>query len=99
MNDAIVRPMITAEQIAARVRELGEQISQDYSDRRLVLVCVLKGSFVFTADLARSISTNLRSRTGAFSTSGFAPERSAKMPTMNGNSSNCPTSGTSNERN
>lgn len=60
MTDATVRPMITAEQIAARVRELGEQISKDYSDRRLVLVCVLKGSFVFTADLARSISTHLR---------------------------------------
>lgn len=60
MTEAIVRPMITAEQIAERVRELGAQISKDYGDRRLVLVCVLKGSFVFTADLARAISAQLR---------------------------------------
>lgn len=60
MNEATVRPMITADQIAQRVRELGEQISKDYGDRRLVLICVLKGSFVFTADLARSITAPLR---------------------------------------
>lgn len=60
MTDAIVRPMITAEQIAERVRALGEEIARDYADRRLVLVCVLKGSFVFTADLARAIGSNLR---------------------------------------
>ena len=42
--------MLSAEQIATRVRELGAQITQDYKDRPLVLVCVLKGSFVFAAD-------------------------------------------------
>jgi hypoxanthine phosphoribosyltransferase len=53
--------MLSAEQIAARVRELGAQIAKDYADRRLVLVSVLSGSFVFTADLARAIDlTNVR---------------------------------------
>ncbi len=52
--------MITAEQIAARVRELGAQITKDYKDRSLVLVGVLKGSFVFAADLARAIDLPLR---------------------------------------
>ena len=52
--------MITAEDIAARVRELGAQITKDYKDRSLVLVCVLKGSFVFAADLARAIDLPLR---------------------------------------
>jgi hypoxanthine phosphoribosyltransferase len=56
-----VSTMLSAEQIAARVRELGAQITADYADRRLVLVSVLKGSFVFTADLARAIGlTTLR---------------------------------------
>jgi hypoxanthine phosphoribosyltransferase len=50
-----VSVLLSAEEIAKRVRELGAQISQDYGDRRLVLVSVLKGSFVFTADLARAI--------------------------------------------
>jgi hypoxanthine phosphoribosyltransferase len=53
-------PMISAEQIATRVHELGAQISREYSGRNLVLVCVLKGSFVFASDLARSIDLPLR---------------------------------------
>jgi hypoxanthine phosphoribosyltransferase len=52
--------LYSAEQIAARVRELGSVISNDYQDKRLVLVCVLKGSFVFTADLVRAIDANVR---------------------------------------
>jgi hypoxanthine phosphoribosyltransferase len=50
----------SAEQIAARVRELGAQIGRDYEGQRIVLVCVLKGSFVFTADLARAIDGHVR---------------------------------------
>jgi hypoxanthine phosphoribosyltransferase len=60
MSQTHVSTMLSAEQIAARVQELGEQISRDYADRRLVLVSVLKGSFVFTADLARAIKAHLR---------------------------------------
>src|SRR5579885_1449327 len=59
MTERLV-PMFTAEQIAARVRELGAQITHDYADRNLVLVCVLKGSFVFASDLARAIDLPLR---------------------------------------
>ncbi len=52
--------MLSAEEIAARVKELGAQIARDYAGRELVLVCVLKGSFVFAADLARAIDLPLR---------------------------------------
>src|ERR1700728_711903 len=52
--------MLSAEQIAARVRELGAQITKDYHDRGVVLVCVLKGSVVFAADLMREIALPLR---------------------------------------
>ncbi|MDP9149375.1 MAG: hypoxanthine phosphoribosyltransferase [Myxococcota bacterium] len=52
--------MLSAEQIAARVRELGFEITRDYAERKLVIVCVLKGSFVFAADLARAIDLPLR---------------------------------------
>lgn len=47
--------MLSQEQIAARVKELGAQISADYRGKNLVLVVVLKGSFVFAADLCRAI--------------------------------------------
>lgn len=64
MPDAWFREKIdtlyTPEQIQARVRELGEEITRDYRGRSLVLLCVLKGSFMFASDLARSIDLPLR---------------------------------------
>ena len=50
-----VETLLSAETIAARVRELGLSISERYQGQSLVLVAVLKGSFVFVADLARAI--------------------------------------------
>lgn len=49
-------PMISQEEINRRVIETGRKISVDYQDRKLVLMGVLKGSFVFLADLTRSIT-------------------------------------------
>lgn len=59
MSEQIVT-MLSQEQIAERVRDLGAQIARDYKDRQLVLVCVLKGSFIFASDLARAIDLPLR---------------------------------------
>ena len=54
------KTLIDADTIEARVRELGAEITRDYRERGdLVLVPVLKGSFVFGADLARSIDLPL----------------------------------------
>ena len=55
-----ITTLIDAQKIQARIAELGAQITKDYEGKRLVLVCVLKGSFVFTADLARAIDRELR---------------------------------------
>jgi hypoxanthine phosphoribosyltransferase len=44
------------EMIGKRVRELAVQISQDYNGRELLLVGILKGAFIFMADLIRGIS-------------------------------------------
>lgn len=54
-----LEPLYTEEQIAARIRELGEQITRDYAGKDLVLVSVLKGSCVFLADLMRVIDLKL----------------------------------------
>jgi hypoxanthine phosphoribosyltransferase len=51
--------MLSADRIAARVRELGVEIARAYAGERLLMVCVLKGSFVFAADLARAIEGDL----------------------------------------
>ncbi len=51
--------LIDAPTIAARVRELAARITEDYEGRDLRVVCVLKGSFVFAADLVRAIDLPL----------------------------------------
>ncbi len=56
MTDNIERVLITEQELARRVKELGAQISQDYAGENLFLVSVLKGSVVFMADLMRCIS-------------------------------------------
>ncbi len=45
--------LLTKEQIAKRVRELADQISAEYAGRELLVVGILKGSWVFLADLVR----------------------------------------------
>ena len=52
--------LLSTEEIAARVRERGAEITREYAGRPLMLVCVLKGSFVFAADLARAIDLPVR---------------------------------------
>ena len=47
--------MISAEQIAKRVRELGRQISDDYRGQPIVALGILENSFMFMADLVRSL--------------------------------------------
>ncbi|MBI2933346.1 MAG: hypoxanthine phosphoribosyltransferase [Planctomycetes bacterium] len=54
-----IEVVLSEEQIRRRVAELGRQITRDYRGRDLVVVCVLKGSFVFTADLIRHIDLPL----------------------------------------
>lgn len=56
-----IATMLDQNEIAERVRALGQQITKEYKDRHLVLVVVLKGSFLFAADLCRAIDLqNLR---------------------------------------
>ncbi len=45
--------LITEDQIAKRVRELGKEISTDYQGKTVHLICVLNGAYTFLADLAR----------------------------------------------
>lgn len=51
--------MYSAEEIAARINELGRQITEEYADKDLILIGVLKGSVIFLADLMRAIDLKL----------------------------------------
>jgi hypoxanthine phosphoribosyltransferase len=54
-----VRVLISEAEIQAKVTELGKAITRDYADEELTLVGVLKGSFLFMADLCRHIELPL----------------------------------------
>ena len=51
----VERILITSEEIGARVRELGQQITNDYAGQEILMIGVLRGAVIFMADLARSI--------------------------------------------
>jgi hypoxanthine phosphoribosyltransferase len=54
-----IRVLIPESVIQERVRQLGAEITADYAGRPLTILCVLKGSVIFTADLVRSIALPL----------------------------------------
>lgn len=51
----IARILLTEEQIRSRVLELGKELGRDYENKRPLLVSILKGSFIFLADLTRAM--------------------------------------------
>ena len=55
-NKHIKRVIISKEEIDAKIQEVGKQISDSYDGRPILLVSILKGAFVFMADLCRAIS-------------------------------------------
>jgi hypoxanthine phosphoribosyltransferase len=50
--------LVQRDELAHRVRELGEEVSRDYAGRDLLLVCVLKGAVFFLSDLMRHLDVN-----------------------------------------
>jgi hypoxanthine phosphoribosyltransferase len=56
MKTALGRILITEDDIRRRIAEIGRQIASDYAGSNVTLVGILKGSFVFLADLIRAIS-------------------------------------------
>lgn len=55
-NKKIKRVIITQEEIEAAIKKVGKQISDSYDGRPILLVSILKGAFVFMADLCRAIT-------------------------------------------
>ena len=56
LESAVAEVLVDEESLRARVAELGEEISTDYSGRDLLLVGVLKGAVFFMADLMRHLA-------------------------------------------
>jgi hypoxanthine phosphoribosyltransferase len=56
LHNDIQEILFTEEQIQEKIRELGQMISQQYENRNPLIICVLKGAYMFMADLTKRIS-------------------------------------------
>jgi hypoxanthine phosphoribosyltransferase len=59
-KESKLRVLIPAEKIHARIREMGEQITKDYPEGPIYMIGILKGSWIFLADLVRAIPRHVR---------------------------------------
>ena len=71
--------LLSNEQITARIKELGAEISNDYEGREPILIGVLKGAFVFMADLARAVDLKMSVEFMAVSSYGKAQKSSGEV--------------------
>ncbi len=53
------KPLFTEQEIQTRIKQLADQITEDYSGRDLLAIGVLKGAVIFFSDLIRLIKTPL----------------------------------------
>lgn len=60
MENDIQEILFSREELDRRVSEIAEQINRDYADKEILLISVLRGSFIFMADLARKITRPCR---------------------------------------
>ena len=66
------RVLLTREEIAERVRDLGRRITEDYAGKKPVVICILKGAAIFFSDLIREIDLPLTTDFMAISSYGSA---------------------------
>jgi len=59
MENLKLSTLIPEEKIVKRIKEMGDTLSKKYNGEELVAVCILKGSFMFYADLIREIDTDV----------------------------------------
>ena len=52
--------LIEEEKLQARIKEIADQITKDYKDKEITLICILKGSTFFTVDLSKRINNLIK---------------------------------------
>ena len=77
-----LKVLLTREQIAKKVTEIGERITHDFEGESLVLIGVLKGATIFLADLAREIKLDVSFDFIAVSSYGNSKQQSGEVKLM-----------------
>jgi hypoxanthine phosphoribosyltransferase len=76
---SVAKVLLSEEQLQKRIKELGQQISKDYAGKSLLCVGILKGSFIFLADLVRQIDVPVSIDFLAVSSYGNSTESSGAV--------------------
>ncbi|MFC5704250.1 hypoxanthine phosphoribosyltransferase [Cohnella faecalis] len=79
MQNDIQEVLYSEEQIRAKVQELGAALSRDYEGRNPLVICVLKGAFIFMADLSKNIAIPIELDFMAVSSYGNATRSSGEV--------------------
>jgi hypoxanthine phosphoribosyltransferase len=79
MNDVSREILFSRDEIQKRVKEIAAQISKDYAGRELIIIGVLRGAFIFMADLIREISIPCRVDFARLASYGAGSESSGKV--------------------
>ncbi len=74
-----LKEVISFQAIQAKVEEMGREIARDYQDRQLVVIGILKGAFIFMADLVRAMDIPLRVDFVRLSSYGTRAESSGRV--------------------
>ena len=79
MKNDIKEIIFTEEEIRQRIEELGAELTRDYAGKKLLMIGVLKGCFMFLADLSRNIDLECEIRFLTASSYGFSSVTSGKV--------------------
>ncbi|MCC8433634.1 hypoxanthine phosphoribosyltransferase [Brevibacillus sp. M2.1A] len=79
MNQDIEKILLSEEDIAVKVRELGERLAAEYKDKNPLVICVLKGAVIFMADLIRHMNIPCEMDFMAVSSYGSGTESSGMV--------------------
>jgi hypoxanthine phosphoribosyltransferase len=77
MKRVLGNTLISYEQIQRRIADMGREISQDYAGKSLTFVAILKGSFIFVADLIRQINPEIPVEIDFMSVSSYGNQTSS----------------------
>lgn len=79
MQNDIQEILITREQIQDKVAELGRELSKEYEGRNPLVICILKGAFIFMADLVKEMTVPLELDFMAVSSYGASTRSSGEV--------------------
>ncbi len=91
IDEADLKPLFGVSEIQDKIAELGKRLNADYGNEELYLICVLKGSVMFMADLAKHLKMPLKmefirlsSYGSAFTSTGKVNAVDISLPDLNG---------------